>query len=51
MPSILAISGWRRRMTSEALILRWASGLRLIWMRPLLSVVLVPSMPIKEERL
>src|SRR6266851_5187260 len=50
-PSTLASSGWSRRMTSEALILRWASGLRLIWMRPLFSVVLVPSTPINEERL
>ena len=31
--------------------LRSSSGLRLIWMRPLLSVVLVPSMPMKEDRL
>ena len=30
---------------------RCVSGLRLIWMRPLLRVVLVPSMPMKEERL
>ena len=26
-------------------------GFKLIWMRPLLSVVLMPSMPMKEERL
>jgi hypothetical protein len=38
-------------MTSLALILRSSSGLRLIWMRPLLSVVLVPSTPMNDERL
>jgi hypothetical protein len=38
-------------MTSLALRRRSSRGLRLIWMRPLLRVVLVPSMPMKEERL
>ena len=28
-----------------------SSGLRLIWMRPQLSVVLVPSTPMKDETL
>jgi len=27
------------------------AGLRLIWMRPLFGVMLVPSMPMNEERL
>ena len=31
--------------------LRSSRGFRLIWMRPLLGVELVPSIPIKEERL
>jgi hypothetical protein len=31
--------------------MRWSSGLRLIDMRPLLSVVLVPSAPMNDERL
>jgi hypothetical protein len=31
--------------------LRSANGFRLIWMRPLLSVVLVPSTPMNEDRL
>jgi hypothetical protein len=43
--------GLQARMTSWPLILRFSSGLRLIWMRPLLSVVLVPSTPMNEERL
>ena len=30
---------------------RCSSGFRLIWMRPLLSVVLVPSAPMNEEML
>ena len=38
-------------MTSLALILRSSSGFRLIRMRPLFSVVLVPSMPMNEDRL
>ena len=38
-------------MTSVAESLRWSSGFRLIWMRPLLSVVLVPSAPMNEEML
>ncbi len=38
-------------MTSLALILRSARGFKLIWMRPLLSVLLVPSTPMNEERL
>lgn len=36
---------------SLALIFRSASGLRLIWIRPLFMVVLVPSMPMNDERL
>ena len=51
MPSTSPASGCRRRITSLAVILRSSSGFRLIWMRPLLSVVLVPSMPMNEERL
>ena len=38
-------------MTSVAFALRSSSGFRLIWMRPLFSVVLVPSMPMNDERL
>ena len=38
-------------MTSVALILRCFSGFRLIWMRPLFSVVLVPSTPMNDDRL
>ena len=51
MPATLASSGCKRRITSLALILRSSSGFRLIWMRPLFSVVLVPSMPMNEDRL
>ena len=51
MPATSASCGCRRRITSLALILRSSSGLRLIRMRPLFRVVLVPSMPMKEERL
>ena len=35
----------------RAALVRSSSGFRLIWMRPLFSVVLVPSTPMKEERL
>ena len=38
-------------MISVVLASRSSTGLRLIWIRPELSVVLVPSMPIKDERL
>ncbi len=38
-------------MTSLALASRSSSGLRLIWMRPVFTVVLVPSTPMNEERL
>ena len=51
MPGTWASYGCIRRITSLAVILRSASGLRLIRMRPLFRVVLVPSMPINEERL
>ena len=40
-----------RRMTSEALIPRTSSGFKLMEMRPLFKVVLVPSAPMKDERL
>ena len=51
MPEIWASLGCRRVITSVALILRTSSGFRLIRMRPLLSVVLVPSTPMNEDRL
>ena len=51
IPGTRASSGCKRRMTSLALILRSSSGFRLIRMRPLFSVVLVPSIPINEDRL
>ena len=38
-------------MTSVALMRRWSSGLRLMRMRPLLSVVLMPSTPMKDDKL
>ena len=38
-------------MTSAALILRCWIGLRLMEMRPLFRVVLVPSAPMNEDRL
>ena len=38
-------------MMSLALILLSSIGLRLIWIRPLFIVVLVPSAPMNEERL
>jgi hypothetical protein len=38
-------------MTALTLSLRSSSGLSVIWMRPLLSVVLVPSMPMNDEML
>ena len=38
-------------MTSLASSLRSSSGLRLIWMRPLFGVTLVPSTPMNDERL
>ena len=38
-------------MIPEASVSRAFRGFRLIWMRPLLGVVLVPSTPMKDERL
>ena len=38
-------------MISTALTCRSSSGFKLIWMRPLLIVVLVPSTPMKDDRL
>ena len=38
-------------MTSLASILRSSSGFRLIWIRPLLTVVFVPSTPMNDDRL
>ena len=51
MPGTLASSGCRRRITSLALILRPASGFRLMSIRPVFRVVFVPSMPMNDERL
>ncbi len=51
MPSTFASSGCRRRITSLAEIPRLASGFSVTWMRPLLSVVFVPSMPMNDETL
>ncbi len=51
MPSTEESLLCRRRITSVAETLRTSSGLRVIWMRPELSVVLVPSTPMKEEML
>ena len=51
MPGTFASSGCRRRMTSLALIFRVAIGFKLIRMRPLFKVVLVPSIPMKEDKL
>ncbi len=44
-------SGLMRLMTSLALSRRSSRGLRLIWIRPELRVELVPSTPMKDERL
>ena len=49
MPGTFASAGWRRWMTSMALRPRASRGLKLIWMRPLFSVVFVPSMPMKDD--
>ena len=38
-------------MMSEAPALRSFKGFRLIWMRPLFIVVLVPSIPMNDDRL
>ena len=51
MPGTFASSGCRRRMMSEAWILRTESGFRLISMRPLLRVTLLPSTPMNDDRL
>jgi len=39
------------RITSAALMLRMFKGFRLMEIRPLFRVVLVPSAPMNEERL
>jgi hypothetical protein len=51
MPATFCNSGPRRRITSLALASRSARGFRLIIMRPLLRVALVPSTPMKDDRL
>ncbi len=51
MPATCSNAGCRRRITSLAEPSRWLSGFRLISTRPLLSVVLVPSMPMNDDRL
>ena len=51
MPSTCARAGCSRRRTSLALIFRSASGLRLMRIRPLFNVVLMPSTPMKDVRL
>ncbi len=38
-------------MIADASALRSSSGRRLIWMRPLLGVMLVPSTPMNDDRL
>ena len=38
-------------MISPTPAFRFPRGIRLIWIRPLLTVVLSPSMPMNEERL
>jgi hypothetical protein len=43
--------GCSRRITSLAVSVRTSSDFRLIKMRPLFIVTLVPSIPINEERL
>src|ERR1035441_7171551 len=50
-PARWASLGCRRRMISVAFASRSSSGFRLIWMRPLLRVVLMPSIPMKDDRL
>ncbi|MCY1346344.1 hypothetical protein D9M69_324270 [compost metagenome] len=51
MPEILSSSGCRRRITSLAVSSRSSCGLRLISRRPVFSVGLLPSTPMKEVRL
>ena len=51
MPSTFDSAGRSRLITSPTLSPRSASGFRVIWMRPLLSVVFVPSMPMNDEML
>ncbi len=51
MPGRWSSSGCRRWITSLAVTSRSLCGLRLICRRPLLSVGLVPSTPMKEVRL
>ena len=51
IPSTCASAGRSRLITSPTLSPRSASGFKVIWMRPLLSVVFVPSMPMNDEML
>ena len=50
MPGTCEVVSERRWMISLALWLRWANGLSVICMRPVLSVGLAPSTPMKEAR-
>ncbi len=51
MPSTPAISCWMRFITVVTSSLRSSRAFRLIWMRPLFGVVLVPSTPMNDDRL
>ncbi len=51
IPGTLSTAVCRRAITSVALPSRCSTGFRLIWMRPLFSVVFVPSIPMNDERL
>ena len=51
MPRTFEVSCCRLWMISLTVLLRWSRGLRLIRKRPLLSVTLLPSTPMNDERL
>ncbi len=51
MPGTPAVSAFRRRITSSAVAVRSLRGFRLIRNRPLFSVTLLPSTPMKDDRL
>ena len=51
MPSTAWSSGCKRRMIAEASDRRSSRGFKLIWIRPVLGVMLVPSTPMNDDRL
>ena len=51
IPFTCATCGCNRCMMARASSVRWSRSFKLIWMRPLFSVVFVPSTPMNDDTL